>query len=162
MKICVGIFMMVMYNAIDMEKISSNTPILAIDWGRKRLGLAVSDPTRTLARPLCVFEHISRQKNARNILLKAEENNVGLIIIGINYDEFNVPSFSGRSAMRLLNEIKLHASIPVIPWDETGSTKSAISSRTEVGIKMKKRKGHHDSIAAAFILQSFLDSDENI
>ena len=152
---------MVKYNAIDVENISVKTPVLAIDWGNKRLGLALSDPTRTLARPLCVLEHVSRPKDAMNILLKADENNVGLIIIGINYDEYNVPTISGRSAMRLLNEIKQNTILPIIPWNETGSTKSAISSRIDIGVKKEKRKGHHDSIAAAFILQNFLDSDEN-
>jgi putative holliday junction resolvase len=149
-----------MYNAIEMEDLTSKTPVLAIDWGSKRIGLAVSDPTRMLARPLCVFEHVSRSKDAAKILLKAEENKVGLIIVGINYDENKMPTFSGRSAMRLLNEIQHNTIIAVIPWDEVGSTQSAISSRVEIGEKKRKRKGHHDSIAAAFILQSFLDSGE--
>jgi putative Holliday junction resolvase len=147
-----------MYNAIEMVTITANSLVLAVDWGSKRLGLAVSDPTRTLARPLCVIEHTSRSKDAARILVIAEENKVGLIIIGVNYDDQFVPTFSGRSAMRLLNEIQSKTSIAIIPWNEAGSTQAAISSRQEIGLKRKKRKGHHDSIAAAIVLQNYLDT----
>jgi putative Holliday junction resolvase len=147
-----------MYNADEMEIDHSNSLVLAVDWGSRRLGLAVSDPTRTLARPLCVIEHTSRLKDAARILMIAEENKVGSIIIGVNYDDQFEPTFSGRSAMRLLKEIQSKTSIAIIPWNEAGSTRAAVASRLKLGIARKKRKGHHDSIAAAFILQDFLDS----
>jgi putative Holliday junction resolvase len=86
-------------------------PILAVDWGRKRLGLAVSDSTWTLARPLDVIEHISRIEDAEKILEIAQENNVDLIIIGVTYDDNHMPTHNGRSAMRLLEEIKSLGSI---------------------------------------------------
>jgi putative Holliday junction resolvase len=134
-------------------------PILAVDWGRKRLGLAVSDSTWTLARPLDVIEHISRIEDAEKILEIAQENNVDLIIIGVTYDDNHMPTHNGRSAMRLLEEIKSLGSIPVAAWDEEGSTRAAISSRVEMGSSRKKRKEHLDSIAAAIFLQNFLDSE---
>ncbi|MDO9545302.1 MAG: Holliday junction resolvase RuvX [Pelolinea sp.] len=140
-----------------MEINPSKSLVLAVDWGTKRLGLAISDPTRTLARPLCVVEHISRSEDASRILAIVEENNVGLIVIGINYDDQPEPTYSGRSAMRLLKEIQGMTSIGLITWNETGSTRAAIASRLELGVVRKKRKGHHDALAAAFILQDFLD-----
>ena len=133
-------------------------PILAVDWGRKRLGLAVSDLTRTLARPLNVIKHISRREDAEKILEIAQENNVGLIIIGMTYDDTHAPTHNGRSAMRLIEEIKYLGAIPVTAGDEEGSTRAAISSRVEMGSSRRKRKGHLDSIAAAIFLQNFLDS----
>ena len=137
----------------------SGKPVLAVDWGRKRLGLAVSDPALTLARPLEVFAHISRGKDAERILKIAQDNNVSMVIIGVTYNDNHMLTFNGRSAMRLLEEIKNLGSIPVAAWNEEGSTRAAISSRVEIGSSRKKRKGHLDSIAAAIFLQNFLDSE---
>ena len=148
-----------MYNANEMKMNVSGKLVLAVDWGRKRLGLAVSDPTWTLARPLEVMTHISRRENAERILKIAQDNNVSMIIIGVTYNDNHMPTFNGRSAMRLLEEIKNSGSIPVAAWNEEGSTRAAISSRVEIGSSRKKRKGHLDSIAAAIFLQNFLDSE---
>ena len=148
-----------MYNAGGMKKYDSGKPVLAVDWGRKRLGLAVSDTTWTLARPLDVIEHISRRKDAEKILEIAQGNNVSMIIIGVTYDDYRVPTHNGRSAMRLLEKIKDLGSIPVAAWDEEGSTRAAILSRVDMGNSRKKRKGHLDSMAAAIFLQNFLDSE---
>ena len=148
---------LVMYNASEMETVTTNKLVLAVDWGSKRLGIAISDPTGTLARPLCVIEHSSRLENAHKILEIANNYKVEMIVIGVNYDDQLEPTYSGRSAMRLLKEIQSNTSIMIIPWNEAGSTLAAISSRHELGVKRKKRKGHHDSIAAALILQDFLD-----
>ena len=148
-----------MYNADGMKMNDSGKPVLAVDWGRKRLGLAVSDPTLTLTRPLEVIAHISRGKDAERILKIAQDNNVGMIIVGVSYDDNHMPTYSGRSAMRLLEEIRNSGSIPVVAWNEEGSTRAAISSRVKIGSSRKKRKGHLDSIAAAIFLQNFLDSE---
>jgi len=146
-----------MYNADGMKMKDTGKSVLAVDWGRKRLGLAVSDPTWMLARPLEVIAHISREKDAKRILKIAQDNDVGMIVIGVTYDDNRMPTYNGRSAMRLLKEIKNLGSIPVVAWDEEGSTRAAISSRIEIGSSRKKRKGHLDSIAAAIFLQNFLD-----
>jgi len=148
-----------MYNADGMKNDDSGRPILAVDWGRKRMGLAVSDPTWTLTRPLDVIEHVSRRKDAERILEIARENDASMIILGVTYDDNRTLTHNGRSAMRLLEEIKNLGSIPVTPWDEEGSTRAAISSRVEMGSSKKKRKGHLDSIAAAIFLQDYLDSE---
>jgi putative Holliday junction resolvase len=148
-----------MYNPNGMKKNESGKPVLAVDWGMKRLGLAVSDLTWTLARPLDVIKHISRRKDAEKILKIAQENNAGMIIIGVTFDDNRTPTHNGQSAMRLLEEIKSLGSIPVTAWDEEGSTRAAISSRVEMGSSRKKRKEHLDSIAAAIFLQNFLDSE---
>ena len=55
--------------------------ILGIDPGDKRLGIAISDPTKTIASPMMVLDHISREEDAQKIIKIAEENQVSLIII---------------------------------------------------------------------------------
>jgi hypothetical protein len=81
-----------MYNACGIKMNDSVKSVLAVDWGRKRLGLAVSDPTCTLARPLGVLKHFSRREDAEKILEIAQENNVGMIIIGVTYDDNHTPT----------------------------------------------------------------------
>lgn len=147
-----------MYNALGMNKNDSGKPVLAVDWGRKRLGLAVSDPTCTLARPLEMISHISRRKNAERILEIARKRDVGMIIVGVTYDDNRLPTHNGQSAMRLLEEIKYIGEIPASSWDEEGSTRAAISSSVEKGSSRKKRNSQLDSRAAAIFLQDFLDS----
>jgi len=147
-----------MYNASGMKINDSGKPVLAVDWGKKWLGLAISDPTWTITRALDVIEHISREKDAEGILKIAQENNVSRIIVGVTYDDNRTPTHNGRSAVRLLEEINYLGSIPAEAWDEEGSTREAIASSVEMGSSRKSRKGHLDSIAAAIFLQNFLDS----
>ena len=134
------------------------TRILGIDPGEKRLGIALSDPTGTIASPVCVLDHSSREQDARAILDLAEENQVGLIIIGqaINWD--GEISAQGRKSTKLAETINSLGSIPVKLWDEYGSTQTAINSRRLMNVPRKKRAGHLDEIAATIILQSYLDS----
>ena len=91
-----------MYNALGMDENDFGKPILAVDWGGKRLGLAISDQTGTLARPLEMIEHISRRKNAERIIEIALEKRVGLIIVGVTYNENSTPTHTGKSSIRLL------------------------------------------------------------
>ena len=149
---------MFMYNALGMDENDFGKPILAVDWGRKRLGLAISDPTGTIARPLEMIEHVSRRRDAERIIEIALERSIGLIIVGVTYNENSIPTHTGQSAMRLLEEIKSYGDIPVLAWDEEGSTRVAISTNVEMGSSRKKRKGHLDSKAAAIFLQNFLNS----
>jgi putative holliday junction resolvase len=132
--------------------------ILAIDPGDKRIGIAISDESNSLARPLMVLIHVSRFENAKSILAIAEENQISKIIVGQALDNDGVPTYSGRKANRLAAEITSHGNIPVLLWDESFSTNDAQSLSMKMGVKQKKRKGHQDDLAAAIILQTYLDS----
>lgn len=132
--------------------------ILAIDPGSKHLGVAISDPTATLARPLGVIRHTSRMEDSRRIAALAAEHQAELIIIGQSLDEEGVPTLEGRRAARLAKAIQSLTHIPVVLWDESFSTSSARQARIAQGVPKKKRRGHLDNAAAAMILQSYLDT----
>jgi putative Holliday junction resolvase len=140
----------------------SEKRILAVDWGEKRLGIAISDPLQTLARPYDVINHVSRSENAKRILKVALREDVGLIVIGVTFDGENRLTHSGRSGSRLGKEIRNLGKIPVIEWDEEKSTQDAI--QVSIGMKNPRRSRNRnlDSRAAAFILQSYLDSKGEI
>jgi putative Holliday junction resolvase len=132
--------------------------VLAVDPGEKRIGIALSDPTGTIANPLTVLRHISRAIDAATIAQIAHEHGVGLIVVGESLDEDNRPTLQSRRAARLANEIKRQAELPIQLWDETGSTQAAQHARIAIGIRRSKRKGHMDDLAATVILQTYLEA----
>jgi putative Holliday junction resolvase len=132
--------------------------ILAVDPGEKRIGLALSDPTATIANPLSVFNHVSRDENATRITEIAREHDVSLIIVGMALDSDGEVGPQARKSIRMADAIRLKTDIEVKLWDEGGSTQMAKQAGIQLNTARKKRKGHLDSIAATVILQSYLDS----
>jgi putative holliday junction resolvase len=132
--------------------------VLAVDPGEKRIGLAISDPTGTIANPLRVIKHVARPVDAAAVAQIAEEQGAGLIVVGQALDDEGLPTLQSRRAERLARAIREKTSLPVELWDESGSTQAAIAARIAMGVSRKKRRGHLDDLAAAVILQSYLDS----
>jgi len=133
--------------------------ILAVDHGEKRIGLALSDQTGTIATPLNVISHTSRAVDAAQVAGLAIEHEVGLVLIGQSFDEEGRPNAAGRSAARFAEALRLQTNIPVELWDESFSTQDARASRIALGLSRRKRMGHHDSVAAVVILQSYLEAN---
>ena len=136
----------------------ANLRILAVDHGEKRIGLALSDPTGTIASPLTVIKHISRLMDAAQVANVAMENGAGLIVIGQSFDEEGHPNLAGRRAARFAEALKEQTQTPIVLWDESFSTQDARAARIELGVSRKKRSGHHDAFAAVMILQSYIES----
>lgn len=126
--------------------------ILAVDPGDERIGLALSDPTATIARPLQILIHQSRKTDAQRIVDKASQHGAEIILVGLALDNEGSIGPQARKALRLVAAIKLITEIQVITWDESGSTQQAKQGGTP-GEAV-------DARAAAVILQDFLDADE--
>ena len=135
--------------------------IMAIDPGEKRIGIALSDPTGTIANPLTVLNHVARAIDAATIASLAEEHEAGLIIVGEALDDEGQPTPQSRRAMRLADAIRLQTSLPVRMWDESGSTQAARQARVAMGVSRRQRAGHLDELAATVILQTYLDASPN-
>ncbi|HNN13635.1 MAG TPA: Holliday junction resolvase RuvX [Anaerolineales bacterium] len=132
--------------------------ILAVDHGEKRIGLALSDPTATIASPLKIVRHTSRLIDAALVAELAMQHEVGLIVVGQSYDEDGNPNPAGRRARRFADELRSQTQIPIVMWDESHSTQVARAARIELGVSRKKRAGHQDEFAAVVILQSYLEA----
>ena len=132
--------------------------ILAVDHGEKRIGLALSDPTATIASPFKVIEHVSRTIDAAQVANLASENEVGLIVIGQSFDDAGQPNLAGRRAAKFADALRQQTQIPVLLWDESFSTQDARATRIEMGVSRKKRAGHLDELAAVMILRSYIES----
>ncbi|MBE0682174.1 MAG: Holliday junction resolvase RuvX [Anaerolineales bacterium] len=135
--------------------------ILAVDHGEKRIGLALSDPTATIASPLKVVQHVSRLVDAAQVAEIAMQNEVGLIVIGQSFDEDGNPNPAGRRASRFADELRNQTTIAIEMWDESFSTQTARAARIELGVSRRKRAGHQDEFAAVVILQSYLEARRN-
>lgn len=132
--------------------------ILAVDHGEKRIGLALSDPTATIASPLRVIKHVSRLLDAAQVANLASENEVGLIVIGQSFDEEGNPNLAGRRSAKFAEALKEQTNLPVELFDESFSTQDARATRIEMGVSRKKRSGHMDELAAVMILRSYIEA----
>jgi putative Holliday junction resolvase len=132
--------------------------ILAVDPGDRRIGLALSDPGGAIASPLQILEHSRRQTDAARIAALAAEHAASLIIVGEPLDAEGRPTPQSRKARRLAAAIREAASVPVEMWEESGSSQAAHAARRALGAGRKARQQPVDALAAALILQSYLDS----
>ena len=132
--------------------------ILAVDPGSKRIGLALSDPTGSIANPLAVLPHVARLVDAASVAEQAATHAAGLIVVGQSFDDNGNPSFEGRRSQRFAEALRTQTTIPVVLWDESFTTRDARLARIQMGVFRKRRAGHLDDLAATLLLQSYLDA----
>jgi putative Holliday junction resolvase len=132
--------------------------ILAVDPGSKRIGLALSDPTGTIANPLAVLEHRARLVDAASVAELARSNQAGCIVVGQSLGDDGNPTYEGRRSARFAEALRTQTDLPVELWDEGLTTRDARSARIAVGASRRRRSGHLDDLAATVLLQSYLDA----
>jgi len=135
---------------------------LCLDVGQRHIGVAISDPTGTIARPLKTLTHRSRKEDFATITDLVEEHDVDAVVVGrpISLDGTIGPQ--AQRVDRYIEALTEHLEVPVIPWDERFSTATADEILRETRKEKAKRRaradGEIDAIAAAVILRSYLDS----
>jgi putative Holliday junction resolvase len=134
--------------------------ILGVDHGERRIGIAISDPTGTLARSLAIIEHESRAADVKRVLALAREHGAEEIVVGESLDEQGQPNLAGRRAGLFAEVLRASAGLRVVMWDESLSSQDARRIRIAGGASRKRRREHIDAAAAAVILQSYLDSQQ--
>jgi putative Holliday junction resolvase len=131
--------------------------ILALDYGSRRIGLALSDPTGTLARPLPFLPAQGDVKLAREIKAIAENEKAGLILLGLPRHmngSFGEAAEKVRAFAAVLSE---KTAIPLRFVDERLSTVQAGRQLQEAGRDTRAQRNRIDSEAAAVLLQGYLD-----
>ena len=139
--------------------------VLAIDLGRRRIGLAISDPSRTLARPLktlTVEAHESDQSVLERVLaevarLAGEDDGVAEIVVGVPARLDGSPTDETAHAVAFIDTLAARATVPVVRRDERLTSREAESRLALRERDWKKRKERLDAAAAAVILQDYLD-----
>ncbi len=131
--------------------------VLALDLGEKRIGVAVSDPTRTIASSLTVFKRKSRKEDYAKIERFIAEQQANLLVVGLPVPLSGVEGEKAAWVRSYTTELQQHIAIPIELWDEAMTTAQAYDSMRQRGKRAKQAKARIDAVAAAFILQSYLD-----
>ncbi len=137
--------------------------ILALDIGERRIGVALSDPTGTVARPLCALQRGSRAEDFEAVRRLVAKHEVGLVVVGLPLTLRGEQGPQARRVRRYAEALAEALPVPVHLQDERYTTVSAEEILREVRRRAKRRrrsKEDVDAVAAALILQDFLDSRE--
>ncbi len=132
--------------------------ILGIDFGDLRTGFADSESSNLFARTLETFTSDSMKKVIERAEALATEHKAEKIVLGFPKNMDGSVGARGKKSKKLAALLEAELDLPVILWDERLTTVSAHNLMNETNIRGKKRKESVDKIAAAFILQSYLDS----
>lgn len=139
-------------------------PILAIDYGTKHFGLAVSDFKGILASPLEVVS-ITKNRNIDDvideILRIGKENCTKTILVGIPQQFTEKHNTTTKRILKFIEKLKLHTDLPILTYDESFSTISGQNMLRFSGQNIKNTKNKIDKVAAAVFLQEFLNSNKN-
>jgi len=132
--------------------------ILALDVGDKRIGVAISDPSQLLARSLKVIQRGSRQEDFAAVARLVEEYEVERVVVGYPRSLDGTVGEQADKVERYAAGLAKAMDVPLVLWDERFSTVSAERLMREAGSRGKKRRERVDAVAAAVILQDYLDS----
>jgi putative Holliday junction resolvase len=131
---------------------------MALDLGEKRIGVAISDETRTIARSLAVLKRKSRKADFERIGRIVVEQGVSLLVVGLPVLNSGEEGQKAAWVRDYAGEMHQELALPVTFWDESYTTVQAEASLRERGIHGRRRRKRVDAAAAAFILQSYLDA----
>jgi putative Holliday junction resolvase len=136
--------------------------VLGLDVGERRIGIAISDPTGTIVRPLETLTRGSRDQDLAALAALVAEHDVELVVVGQPLSLNGSEGPQARRVARYADLLADHLSVPVVSWDERFTTVEAEEILLQSRGRKKRRRargdGSLDGIAAAVILQSYLDS----
>ncbi len=136
--------------------------IVAIDFGLKRLGLAITDKNQIIATPLPnLLASRQTEETIRRLLKVLEPYEIERIVIGNPLHLNGQTSFLTDEVLHFVEALKKHLSFPITLWDERLSSLQADRVLREGNLSRKKRAKLVDSVAAVLILQSFLETKIN-
>jgi putative holliday junction resolvase len=131
-------------------------PILALDFGRARIGVAISDELQLLAHPL---ETIPANERATSRVLElVRKRNVEHVVAGLPKRMNGQIGTAATQAIEFVEKLRAVLPCPVVTWDERLTTVAAHRALRDAGKKTRHTRGYIDQVAAQMILQSYLDS----
>lgn len=136
---------------------SSKGRILALDYGEKRIGIALSDPNRIFSKPLCVLSNKGFEQLVEELKKLITLHQVTLLIVGIPYAIDGSITPKTEECQQIMNRLKDVLSIPVEGFDERYSTWEANEELKKMGYNWRQAKEIKDAMSAAMILKEFLN-----
>ncbi len=132
--------------------------IMSVDLGKARTGIAVCDKTEFLASPYKVIFQKSPSKLLNDVMQAAKETKAELIVVGLPKNMDGSEGESAKNAREFAEKLNVLTGIETVMQDERGTTVTAHNFLNTTNTRGKKRKNVVDEVAAAIILQDFLDS----
>lgn len=140
------------------QKNTTKGRVLALDLGKKRIGLALSDPLGITAQGLPTLERINIRQDLAALAALASERGVTLLLMG---NPIHMSGKEGRQAAyvhEFAERLATHTGIPLKYWDERLTTVEAHRVLRSSGIGIEKRARAIDKLSAVILLESYLDS----
>jgi len=132
--------------------------ILALDVGDVRIGVAVSDPLRVIARGLASITRINTKEDVKAVNDLADQHEAGEIVVGLPKMMSGEIGIQAQKVLDFAELLKAEIEVPIVLWDERLTTVSANRVLIEADMSRRKRKKVVDKVAAVIILQGYLDS----
>ncbi len=135
--------------------------VLGLDYGEKRIGVAICDELGMTARGIATIARKYWKRDIEQIAGLVSEYDVEKIVIGYPVRLDGTEGIQCEKVNRFIDVLEGGVSVPVVKWNEALSTKEAESLLIEADMNRRKRKGVVDKLAAAIILQDYLDHMRN-
>ncbi len=135
--------------------------ILGIDYGVRRIGLALSDPDGILASPLPVYVRADLRSDIDHVAQLVHEHEVGRIVIGLPLNMDGTIGDMADEVAVFADRLRERLKVPVVTFDERLTSEEAERVLIQADISRKKRKEIKDSLAAVLILQGYLERARN-
>jgi putative Holliday junction resolvase len=132
--------------------------ILGLDFGLRRVGAAISDPGRSIASPLEVYERRDSRQDARHYEKLIREHEIERIVVGLPVHTSGREGQLAALAREWGSWLRTVTELPVVYWDERYTSVEADNLMIESGLKRQKRKSLRDKLAAQILLQGYLDA----
>ncbi len=136
----------------------NNKPILAIDYGQKKLGLAISDPNYMISMPLKTLNCIDDSEKIKIILSFIDEYSACALVIGLPIMMDGTASNQALLVQNFTNYLSTKTDLPIYMQDERLTSRAANNLLKSLGLKRNKRNQQDDSIAAGMILETVLSA----
>jgi putative holliday junction resolvase len=132
--------------------------IMGLDLGTKTIGLATADLTRQVATPRHTIRRVKYTTDVNAMLAFAAEENIGLLVLGMPLNMDGTEGPRAQATRAFVRNLPRLTTLPLVYWDERLSTAAVQRTMLEADISRAKRAENVDKLAAAYILQSFLDA----
>ena len=133
-----------------------------IDYGKRRIGVAISDPGETIASPTTTLDGAgSAAADARCVAEWACANEVEALVVGLPLNMDGTVGPQAQETQRFVEQLRTLGQLPVEEWDERLSSYQADEYMQSAGLSRDRQKRMRDALAAQVILQSFLDARNN-
>jgi putative Holliday junction resolvase len=135
-----------------------NKPLIAIDYGNKKIGLATSSPDHAIAMPHSIIVSYKEQEKLNKIIDFIVKNNVCAIVVGLPVNMNGTNSEQTKIVTNFVDKLAKKTNLPIYLQDERLTSKAADSLLRNMGFNRKQRNERDDMAAASMILETTLES----